>query len=82
MSDRTSTVLPDDVALRAIAEGVEAEVGERFFSSLVRSFALALGVQYAFVTQLSTTGRISKHSHCGIVITLAEMLNCKLRARH
>ena len=56
MSDRTSTALPDDSALRAIAEGVEAETGDRFFSSLVRSLALALDVRYAFVTQLSDDG--------------------------
>jgi formate hydrogenlyase transcriptional activator len=53
MSDRTPTALTDDAALRAIAEGVEAETGDRFFSSLVRSLAVALDVRYAFVTQLS-----------------------------
>ena len=41
---------------RTIAEGVEAEIGDRFFSSLVRSLALALGVQYAFATRLSDDG--------------------------
>src|SRR5229473_5526584 len=46
-----------DAALRAIVEGVEAETGDRFFSSLARSLALALGVQYAFVTRLSDEGR-------------------------
>jgi len=44
--------LPEDAALRAIVEGVEAETGERFFSSLVRHLALALGCQYAFVSEL------------------------------
>ena len=34
--------MPDDAALRAIAEGVEAETGDRFFSSLARNLALAL----------------------------------------
>jgi len=34
--------LPDHAALRAIAEGVEAETGDRFFSSLARNLALAL----------------------------------------
>jgi formate hydrogenlyase transcriptional activator len=42
--------------LRAIAEGVEAETGERFFSSLARNLALALNVQYAFVSHLSDDG--------------------------
>ena len=41
---------------RTIAEGVEAEIGNRFFSSLARSLALALEVGYAFVTRLSEDG--------------------------
>jgi formate hydrogenlyase transcriptional activator len=41
---------------RTIAEGVEAEIGERFFSSLARSLAQALDVGYAFVTRLSDDG--------------------------
>src|SRR5262245_36679217 len=45
--------LPEDAALRAIVEGVEAEVGDRFFASLVRQLALALDVQYAFVSELT-----------------------------
>ena len=56
MGDRISTAPSDDAALRAIAEGVEAEIGDRFFSSLVRSLALALNVQYAFATRLSDDG--------------------------
>jgi formate hydrogenlyase transcriptional activator len=44
--------LPDDAALRAIVQGVEAETGERFFASLVQHLASALGVQYAFVSEL------------------------------
>jgi PAS domain S-box-containing protein len=55
-SRRNATAVPDDAALRAIAEGVEAETGDRFFSSLARNLALALGVQYAFVTRLSDDG--------------------------
>jgi PAS domain S-box-containing protein len=43
----------EDAALRAIVEGVEAETGERFFHSLVRHLAAALGVQYAFVSEFS-----------------------------
>ena len=46
----------DDNALKVIAEGVESEIGEGFFSSLARNLALALGVQYAFVTRLSDDG--------------------------
>jgi formate hydrogenlyase transcriptional activator len=56
VSDRTLTALSDDATLRAIAEGVEAEIGERFFSSLVRNLALALDVRYGFVTRLSDDG--------------------------
>ena len=56
MSHETSLTLPDDAALKAIAEGVEAATGDDFFSSLARSLALALHVQYAFVTRLSDDG--------------------------
>jgi formate hydrogenlyase transcriptional activator len=53
---RSASVGDDDSALSAIAEGVEAETGDRFFSSLARNLALALGIQYAFVTRLSDDG--------------------------
>ena len=43
----------EDAALRAIVEGVEAEIGEQFFASLVRHLAAALDVQYAFVSELT-----------------------------
>ncbi|MGH7785818.1 MAG: PAS domain S-box protein, partial [Candidatus Binatia bacterium] len=43
----------DDALLRAIVEGVEAEIGDRFFSSLVEHLAAALRVRYSFVTFLS-----------------------------
>jgi formate hydrogenlyase transcriptional activator len=56
MRDRTSTGPSDEAALTAIADGVEAETGDRFFSSLARSLALALHVQYAFVSRLSDDG--------------------------
>jgi len=46
----------DDAALRAIVEGVEAEVGESFFRSLVRHLSSALGVEYAFVSELVENG--------------------------
>jgi formate hydrogenlyase transcriptional activator len=39
--------------LRAIIEGVESEIGDRFFPSLVRHLAVALGVQYAFVSEMN-----------------------------
>jgi PAS domain S-box-containing protein len=45
--------LPEDAALRKIAEGIKSETGERFFSSLVRHLALVLNCQYAFVSELS-----------------------------
>ena len=56
ISDASLPGLPDDAALRRIAQGVEAEIGERFFSSLARGLALALEVGYAFVTRLSDDG--------------------------
>jgi PAS domain S-box-containing protein len=39
--------------LRSIVSGVEAEIGESFFPSLVKHLADALEVQYAFVSELS-----------------------------
>jgi len=45
--------LTEEAALRAIVEGVEAETGDRFFSSLVQHLAAALDVQYAFVSEFS-----------------------------
>ena len=56
---KTETLLNEAMrlaAVRAIAEGVEAETGERFFSSLARNLALTLHVQYAFVSHLSDDG--------------------------
>src|SRR5439155_13887591 len=44
--------LPEDAALRAIVEGVEAETGDEFFASLVRHLTSALHVQYAFVSEI------------------------------
>jgi hypothetical protein len=52
--------LPEDVALRAIVEGVEAEIGDQFFASLVQHLASALDVQYAFVSELT-----ADRSHSG-----------------
>jgi PAS domain S-box-containing protein len=45
--------LPEDAALRAIVEGVEAEIGHQFFASLVRHLAAALDAQYAFVSEIT-----------------------------
>src|SRR5258707_94705 len=44
--------LPEDAALRKIAEGIKSETGERFFSSLVRHLAQVLNCQYAFVSEI------------------------------
>jgi len=46
------------VALRKIVEGVEAETGEGFFRSLVRCVTEALGVAYAFVSELHAERRV------------------------
>src|SRR5262249_39830925 len=37
----------------AIVQGVEAQTGDRFFPSLVQHVAAALGVQYAFASEIS-----------------------------
>jgi PAS domain S-box-containing protein len=42
--------------LREIVEGVEATVGEQFFPSLVQQLATALGVDYAYISELSEDG--------------------------
>jgi len=42
----------DDAALREIVEGVESETGDRFFYSLVKHLASALGCEYAFVSEI------------------------------
>jgi len=55
-SDKSPAAIHDYTVLRTIAEGVEAETGDRFFSSLARNLALALEVQYAFVSHLSDDG--------------------------
>ena len=40
-----------EAMLRAIAEGTAAYVGGEFFQSLVRNLAVAIGVEYAFVSE-------------------------------
>ena len=49
----TAQTPSDDAALREIVEGVESETGDRFFYSLVKHLASALGCEYAFVSELS-----------------------------
>ena len=46
----------EDAALRAIIEGVESEIGEKFFPSLVRQLATVLEVRYAYISELSEDG--------------------------
>ncbi|MGA9722804.1 MAG: sigma-54-dependent Fis family transcriptional regulator [Candidatus Binatus sp.] len=48
----TTDIPPDDAALREIVEGAESETGDRFFYSLVKHLASALGCEYAFVSEL------------------------------
>ncbi|BFU91285.1 MAG: hypothetical protein NTAFB01_24720 [Nitrospira sp.] len=43
--------------LRRILDGVEANVGEQFFPSLVQQLATSLGVDYAYISELSDDGR-------------------------
>lgn len=47
--------------LRAIVEGTSADIGVEFFRSLVKHFALALNVRYAFVGEWreQTPGKVS-----------------------
>lgn len=42
--------------IRQILESVEVKVGEQFFPSLVQELATALGVAYAYVSELSEGG--------------------------
>ncbi|RIL05209.1 MAG: hypothetical protein DCC71_11295 [Proteobacteria bacterium] len=46
----------DDRLLRTLVEVVEAETGDAFFRTLVRHLAEALGVRYAFVSELTRDG--------------------------
>ncbi len=55
--DPSDSPLTEDAALRAIVEGAEAEIGDHFFSSLVRHLASALGVAYAFVSEITDDRR-------------------------
>src|SRR5574337_1420612 len=42
--------------LRRILEGVEAQVGEQFFPTLVQQLATWLGVDYAYISELNEDG--------------------------
>jgi len=42
--------------LQEIVEGVESKVGEQFFPSLVQQLATTLGVDYAYISELSEDG--------------------------
>jgi PAS domain S-box-containing protein len=46
----------NDPLLRTLVEAVEAETGDSFFRTLVRRLAEVLGVQYAFVSELTREG--------------------------
>jgi formate hydrogenlyase transcriptional activator len=52
----TTDTPSDNTALREIVEGVESETGDRFFYSLVKHLASALGCEYAFVSELLVDG--------------------------
>jgi len=46
-----------EATLRAIAEGTASEVGANFFRSLVKCLATALGVDYAYISELGEDGQ-------------------------
>src|ERR1044072_5002334 len=50
---RTRDLIQTSTVLQEIVEGVESKVGEQFFSSLVQQLATALGVDYAYISELS-----------------------------
>jgi PAS domain S-box-containing protein len=45
-----------EATLRAIAEGTAREVGTEFFRSLVKNLAIALNVEYAYISELKADG--------------------------
>jgi len=53
---RTSDLAQTGMVLQKIVEGVESKVGELFFPSLVQQLATALGVDYAYLSELSEDG--------------------------
>jgi formate hydrogenlyase transcriptional activator len=50
---RTRDLAKTGAVLQEIVEGVESKVGEQFFPSLVQQLATALGVNYAYISELS-----------------------------
>jgi PAS domain S-box-containing protein len=50
---RTCDLVQTSTVLQEIVEGVESKVGEQFFPSLVQQLATALGVDYAYLSELS-----------------------------
>jgi PAS domain S-box-containing protein len=55
---RTRDLVQASTVLQEIVEGVESKVGEQFFSSLVQQLATVLGVDYAYVSELSDDGTL------------------------
>jgi len=53
---RTRELASTSTVLQEIVEGVESKVGEEFFPSLVQQLATALGVDYAYVSEVSEDG--------------------------
>jgi PAS domain S-box-containing protein len=53
---RTRDLIHTSTVLQKIVEGVESKVGEQFFPSLVQQLATALGVDYAYISELSEDG--------------------------
>ena len=61
---RTRDLAQTGLVLQEIVEGVESKIGEQFFPSLVQQLATALGVDYAYVSELREDG-ISFRSRAG-----------------
>jgi formate hydrogenlyase transcriptional activator len=53
---RTRDLAETSTVLQEIVEGVESKIGEQFFPSLVQQLATALGVDYAYISELSEDG--------------------------
>lgn len=53
---RTRDLARTSTTLQEIVEGVESKVGEDFFPTLVQQLATALGVDYAYISELSEDG--------------------------
>ncbi len=53
---RTRDLAKTGAVLQEIVEGVESKVGEQFFPSLVQQLATTLGVDYAYISELSEDG--------------------------